>query len=131
MQGYLLLLFINKLFNLLINYLYRNVDIFMWDYPDSLIFVAAGNSGDDGVGTVGTPATNKNGVSVGATLNSRLSFKAYDILPSTNENDYDPNSLASFSSRGPTYDNRMKPDVCGVGKLFFILCYKLLILNND
>jgi serine protease AprX len=94
----------------------------MWDHPDSLIFVAAGNSGDDGVGTVGTPATNKNGVAVGATLNAMESFQAYDLLGSLQgkKEAYDESSLASFSSRGPTKDGRLKPEICGVGTIFVI-----------
>ena len=39
----------------------------MWDHKDFLIFFAAGNAGP-GTGTVGSPSTAKNGVSVGATL---------------------------------------------------------------
>jgi hypothetical protein len=93
----------------------------MWDHPDSLIFVAAGNDGDtgteNGVGTVGTPATHKNGVSVGASLNSIDSFKAYNLISFLGQQgEYDDRSLASFSSRGPTKDGRLKPEVCGVGK---------------
>lgn len=33
----------------------RYVDQFMWDYPESLIIYAAGNSGADGYNTVGSP----------------------------------------------------------------------------
>jgi hypothetical protein len=99
----------------------REIDIFMWDHPDSLIFVAAGNDGDtgteNGVGTVGTPATHKNGVSVGASLNSIESFKAYNLISLFGQKgEYNDRSLASFSSRGPTKDGRLKPEVCGVGK---------------
>jgi hypothetical protein len=108
----------------------RDVDIFMWDYPDSLIFIAAGNDGNtpgtgtDGIigeGTVGTPATNKNGLAVGASLNSVDSFKSYDLISYTTDGEYDDRSLASFSSRGPTKDGRMKPDVCGVGRTSLLL----------
>ena len=90
----------------------------MWDHPDCLIFVAAGNDGRDGVGTVGTPATHKNGVSVGASLNSIDSFLAYNLFSYLGQSgEYNERSLASFSSRGPTADGRLKPEVCGVGKL--------------
>ena len=47
----------------------------MHDYPDAIVFVAAGNSGDEGAGSVGTPATCKSGVAVGASLNARESFE--------------------------------------------------------
>jgi subtilisin family serine protease len=71
----------------------QDVDQFMWDHKDDLIFFAAGNAGP-GTGTVGSPSTNKNGVSVGATLRGTSA-----------------NSMASFSSCGPTDDGRIKPDI--------------------
>jgi subtilisin family serine protease len=71
----------------------QDVDQFMWDHKDDLIFFAAGNAGP-GTGTVGSPSTNKNGVSVGATLRGTSA-----------------NSMASFSSCGPTDDGRVKPDL--------------------
>jgi len=71
----------------------QDVDQFMWDHKDDLIFFAAGNAGP-GTGSVGSPSTNKNGVSVGATLRGTSA-----------------NSMASFSSCGPTDDGRIKPDI--------------------
>jgi len=71
----------------------QDADQFMWDHKDDLIFFAAGNSGPS-AGTVGSPSTNKNGVSVGATLHGTSA-----------------DSMASFSSCGPTADGRIKPDV--------------------
>ena len=85
----------------------------MWEHPDALVLVAAGNTGENGPGTVGTPATNKNGVSVGATLNSAGSWESFGMSAGTDY--YSEESLAYFSSRGPTKDGRMKPDVTGVG----------------
>jgi hypothetical protein len=71
----------------------QDVDQFMWNHKDFLVFFAAGNSGPDS-GTIGSPSTNKNGVSVGATLRG----------PSAN-------AMAPLSSCGPTDDGRIKPDV--------------------
>ncbi len=71
----------------------QDVDQFIWDHKDDLIFFAAGNAGP-GTSTVGSPSTNKNGISVGATLSGTSA-----------------NSMASFSSCGPTDDGRIKPDV--------------------
>jgi hypothetical protein len=65
----------------------------MWNHKDFLIFFAAGNSGP-GTGTVGSPSTAKSAVSVGATLRGTSA-----------------NSMASFSSCGPTDDGRIKPEV--------------------
>jgi subtilisin family serine protease len=71
----------------------QDVDEFMWNHKDFLIFFAAGNSGP-GVATVGTPSTAKSAVSVGATQRSTAA-----------------NSMAGFSSCGPTDDGRIKPEV--------------------
>jgi hypothetical protein len=71
----------------------QDVDDFMFTHPDMLILFAAGNSGP-GTATVGSPSTNKNGISVGATLRGTSA-----------------NSMASFSSCGPTTDSRIKPDL--------------------
>jgi hypothetical protein len=71
----------------------QDVDDFMFTHPDMLILFAAGNSGP-GTGSVGSPSTNKNGLSVGATLRGTSA-----------------NSMASFSSCGPTTDSRIKPDL--------------------
>jgi len=74
-----------------------DVDNAMWNRKDYLVCFAAGNSGPSG-STVGSPATAKNCVSVGATKQS-------------------PNqeTIASYSSRGPASDNRYKPTVTAPG----------------
>ncbi|MEM7586183.1 MAG: S8 family serine peptidase [Acidobacteriota bacterium] len=71
----------------------EDADEFMWNHPDFLLVFAAGNSGP-GSTTVGSPSTGKNVVSVGATLRGTSA-----------------NSMASFSSCGPTDDGRIKPDI--------------------
>ncbi len=78
----------------------KAVDEFMWNHKDMLIFYAMGNSGDSS-NTVGTPATAKNIVSVGASGDG-------------NE-DVSMNDMASFSSRGPTDDGRLKPTIVAPG----------------
>ncbi len=84
----------------------QDVDEFMWNHKDFLIFFAAGNGGP-GTGTVGSPSTAKSGVSVGATLRGTSA-----------------NSMASFSSCGPTADGRIKPDVTVPGS-------GIVSANND
>ena len=76
----------------------QDVDEFMFSHPDFLILFAAGNSGP-GTGTVGSPSTAKNGISVGATQRGTAA-----------------NSMASFSSCGPTTDGRIKPDLTMPGQ---------------
>jgi hypothetical protein len=71
----------------------EDADQFMWNHKDFLLLFANGNDGP-GTNTVGSPATAKNVVGVGATLRGTSA-----------------NSMASFSSCGPTDDGRVKPDV--------------------
>ena len=75
-----------------------DVDRFMWNHKDTLVFFAAGNSGPDR-DTVISPSTAKNVVSVGATLHG----------------DFEPACTVVFSSRGWTHDGRIKPDVIAPG----------------
>jgi len=121
----------------------RSVDLFAWDNPDHLAVFASGNSGrdsnSDGVvdaGAVGSPAVAKNVLAVGATENDRAPGSGgysgytwgagwparYKVDPI--KNDYLSYSattypyrqgMAAFSSRGPTQDNRIKPDVVAPG----------------
>ena len=71
----------------------EDADEFSWNHKDFLLLFANGNSGP-GTQTVLSPATGKNVVSVGATLRGTSA-----------------ESMASFSSCGPTADGRVKPDV--------------------
>jgi hypothetical protein len=77
----------------------QTVDKFIYNHEDFQFFFANGNAGS-GAMTVGSPATAKDCVSIGATSNGSSGA----------------NSIASFSSRGPTADGRTKPDVCAPGQ---------------
>ena len=105
----------------------RFLDQFMWDFKDSLILVAAGNSGSKGSSTVGTPATNKNGISVGSSYNDEVAWNANGKV-STKTSQLTKANLADFSSRGPTADSRLKPDLCAVGICSVFSCYHDFIL---
>ncbi|HYV08324.1 MAG TPA: S8 family serine peptidase [Thermoplasmata archaeon] len=76
----------------------RMVDAFVWAHPDMTILFAAGNAGS-GSGTVGTPGTAKDIVTVGGAYNP-------DPVIAGAQND-----LAALSSRGPTIDGRIKPTI--------------------
>jgi serine protease AprX len=115
------------------------VDEFVWDHPDFLPVIAAGNEGScrpgfhAGAGFVdfpslGSPATAKNGLTIGASRSSRTQhglstlawsaawpddFAAPPIGAQTISGD--DQCLAGFSSRGPCEDMRIKPDVVAPG----------------
>ncbi|RMX62408.1 hypothetical protein DD238_008548 [Peronospora effusa] len=91
----------------------RDLDAFIYNNPDVLVVVAAGNSGESsitGQRTISSPSGAKNVISVGASLNSAASFTEYACSDVFNEH-----TVASFSSAGPTTDGRMKPDVVAPG----------------
>ncbi len=134
-------------------------DQFIWNNPDMLISFSAGNSGVDtnnnGVvdnDSIGSPATAKNVLTVGASEGERADNFACDTgLSYTSSDSYqagqtctsmggenavgtagqrwgfsteplasDPsggnaNQMAPFSSRGPTDDGRIKPDIVAPG----------------
>lgn len=112
----------------------QTVDDFMWNNPDIIILFNAGNEGDDfdGDGVVDNPsmaipATAKNCITVGATENLRPIFNldTYGSFMSGNPFPANPifsdpigdnaEGMAAFSSRGPTADGRIKPDVVAPG----------------
>ncbi len=87
------------------NLLSSLVDDFIWRHKDYLVLYAAGNAGP-GATTVGSPGTAKNVLTVGASENNR---------PDQDDESDNPNTVAGFSSRGPTADGRNKPDVVAPG----------------
>ncbi len=112
------------------------VDDYMWNNPDMLILFSAGNSGVDmdkdgriDSGSVTPPGTAKNILTVGASENfvesggiqvpiNRLrgASEIWGAEPiSSDKISDDPNGIAMFSSRGPTLDGRIKPDVVAPG----------------
>jgi len=136
-----------------------NTDDFMWNHPDMLITTSAGNAGtdsnSDGIideDSMGSPATAKNILSVGASEHDRQghyecdeSLDYTDCAAQGGQNDIvtygeawpddfpadpiasDPaagnaEQMAAFSSRGPTDDGRIKPDVVAPGT-YVLSCY--------
>ncbi len=110
----------------------QQVDTMMWQYKDMLILYAAGNSGvdanQDGVidlDAVGSPGTAKNVITVGASENLRPNINFtwgqgwpnnYPVNPIRSDKLSDnANGMAAFSSRGPTDDGRIKPDIVAPG----------------
>jgi len=129
-----------------------NADQFVWSHRDMTVTFSAGNSGTDAnadgvidLRSIGSPATAKNVISVGASENDRqghwecdtaLTYTSCAAQAGKNQiftygsawpSDYpanpiknDPSAnnsqqMAAFSSRGPSSDGRIKPDVVAPG----------------
>ncbi|MGO0061536.1 S8 family serine peptidase [Brevibacillus fluminis] len=90
----------------------QEMDCFVWEHPDMAILVAAGNDGSD-EGTISSPATAKNVIAVGASESVRPALK--------DRSADNPDDIAYFSSRGPTIDGRIKPDVVAPGSMILSL----------
>ena len=113
------------------------VDDFVYNHKDMLLVFSAGNSGNSKSMTnngfvdlfsVGSPASSKNAITVGASRSSRnagghakLTYgqawrTSFPRPPISNELvSGNPDAMAAFSSRGPCDDNRFKPDVVAPG----------------
>lgn len=100
----------------------------LWNLKDLLVTVAAGNSGidqnRDGVvdtDSVTSPGTAKNVLTVGASENNYPAYAGsyggedFAAPISTDRIGNDTNGLAGFSSRGPTDDGRIKPELVAPG----------------
>ncbi|ETV90447.1 hypothetical protein H310_14770 [Aphanomyces invadans] len=92
------------------NFLAKQIDAYLYEHPDVLVVTAAGNNGDDGAKSLFSPAGAKNVLTIGATYSVPT---ASDACPEVANLD----SVASFSSRGPTHDGRLKPDLVLPGVL--------------
>ncbi len=87
------------------------IDLYLWQHPGNVAVFAAGNSGNLGDFTICDPATAKNVIAVGATESLRTNLTAYAYLADN------PAEIYVGSSRGPTGDGRIKPDVCAPGTM--------------
>ncbi|MBI3628713.1 MAG: S8 family serine peptidase [Candidatus Rokubacteria bacterium] len=126
----------------------RQFDQFVWDHKDFCFVIAAGNDGTDTDGngkinlqSVTSPGTAKNCVTVGACENLRPEFDSetygewwpHDFPVSPFKNDPMANhadQVVPFSSRGPTTDNRVKPDVVAPGTFILSTRSSKLAANN-
>ena len=116
----------------------QQIDQFIWEHPDMLILFAAGNAGRDSNAdgvidkySLDSQGTAKNCLTVGASENERgdtFGLGLYQnwgsgswlaLYPANPiRDDYmadNSKGIAAFSSRGPTEDGRIKPDVVAPG----------------
>jgi subtilisin family serine protease len=121
------------------------VDDFVWNHPDMVILFAAGNDGVDidgdgriDSGAISAPATSKNIIAVGSSENyvhrGGIQSKLGELGSSPQDRPWatdpiasdtlsnNPKGLAAFSSRGPTRDGRLKPDVVAPGSNILSNC---------
>ncbi len=93
-----------------------SIDQAAWELGDLLVVFAAGNSGADQEGNLqdkslgGTGSTAKNTLVVGASGPVELSFYGQTFQLAED--------LLFFSSQGPTWDSRLKPDLVAPGMVF-------------
>lgn len=80
---------------------------------EMVIVFSAGNSGPS-PGTIGSPGGGKNVISVGAAENVRA-LGGPDACGLGDDSANRANDMAGFSSRGPTADGRIKPDMVAPG----------------
>jgi serine protease AprX len=104
------------------------IDAFIWAKPDFCVLFAAGNDGKDNdgdglidPGSVTPPGTAKN-CTIGASDNNRPNIAQTNgelwgptAAPTGALAAGNPGLMAPFSSRGPTQDGRIKPDVVAPG----------------
>jgi serine protease AprX len=111
----------------------KQFDQFVWDHKDFCFVIAAGNDGSDSdgdgkinAGSVTSPGTAKNCITVGACENKRPAFNSEtygswwpsDFPVNPEKSDpmaNNPDQVVAFSSRGPTKDSRVKPDILAPG----------------
>ncbi|OAP62346.1 hypothetical protein AYL99_04549 [Fonsecaea erecta] len=117
----------------------ESIDQFVFEHQDMTILFAAGNDGQDSdldgkvnERSLGAEASAKNCITVGASENKRPTLQSgiaglpytyggfwpRDFPKNPLKDDHqanNPDGLAAFSSRGPTAENRLKPDIVAPG----------------
>lgn len=127
----------------------EQLDRFVWLNKDFTVLFAAGNDGtdEDGNGIINSmsvtaPGTAKNCICVGASENQRPQFNSetyggwwpsdYPVSPVRNDPmANNPDQIVAFSSRGPTQDRRIRPDIVAPGTFILSTRSTRLAENNN
>lgn len=126
----------------------RQFDDFVWKHKDFCFVIAVGNDGTDNDGdgkinlmSVTSPGTAKNCIALGACENLRPEFNSekygdwwpgdYPVAPfKADPMANNAAQMVAFSSRGPTTDGRVKPDVVAPGTFILSTRSTQLAPNN-
>ena len=99
-----------------------DVDTFTWDHKNMAICFSAGNNGSRplrpvDLGHVGGQAAAKNCITIGSCPNHRPTVDASKavVFNAAGPQQGDPAAISYFSSRGPTHESRIKPDLVAPG----------------
>ncbi|CAG8908990.1 unnamed protein product [Penicillium egyptiacum] len=122
----------------------EGIDNFVWEHQDMVILFAGGNDGIDADRNgiidprqIGAEAAAKNCITVGASENYRPEVSipygarwpkgpiSKDLMADN------PEGLAAFSSRGPTLEGRIKPDVVAPGTAILSTRSRHLVRAED
>ncbi len=121
----------------------RQVDQAAWEKKDMLVLFAAGNDGADAdkngvvdLDSIGSPGTAKNVLTVGASENNRTSIpniwgSSYGAPISSDLRANNTSGMAAFSSRGPTDDGRVKPDIVAPGTFIASMRTRQYVFNDS
>lgn len=126
----------------------REIDEAVWEHQDLVLCFSAGNSGKDSdangtvePGSIGSEAAAKNCITVGASESKRIDFDhsygeywpdSFPTAPIASDRQADnPEGMAAFSSRGPTREKRIAPDVVAPGTCILSTRSSLAPQSND
>ena len=125
----------------------REIDEFVWNHQDQVICFAAGNDGTDGdrdgvvdTNSIGSQSAAKNCITVGASESLRPNFKPsygtywpsdFPQPPISRDRQADnSDGMVAFSSRGPTLEGRIKPDVVAPGTCILSTLSRAAAMSN-
>ncbi|KAF5592374.1 serine protease ABC transporter B family tagB [Fusarium pseudocircinatum] len=97
-----------------------DLDTFVSNHPEMTVCFAAGNDGNEptSLGHIGAQAAAKNCIAVGSCDNQRKAKNnRFDVFKADGLVEGNPNNISHFSSRGPTLERRIKPDVVAPGAM--------------